>query len=249
MLRYFCEIAYDGTHYHGWQIQPNAPTVQEAINNCFSVILKMPNFNSQGCGRTDTGVHASQYFFHFDSEVEVDIQDLIKKANKILDRAIVLKSIFKVHKELHARFSAISRRYHYYISNTNNPFERCYVNQISQNLDINKMNEAAQLLLNYKDFTSFSKSKTQTNTNDCVVYEAKWYVENEKIIFTIKANRFLRNMVRAIVGTLLKVGEGKMSLKEFTVIIEAKDRTLAGKSVSGHALFLSEISYPNGFRE
>ncbi len=248
MLRYFCEIAYDGTHYHGWQIQPNAPTVQEAINNCFSVILKMPNFNSQGCGRTDTGVHASQYFFHFDSEVEVDIQDLIKKANKILDRAIVLKSIFKVHKELHARFSAISRRYHYYISNTNNPFERCYVNQISQKLDINKMNEAAQLLLNYKDFTSFSKSKTQTNTNDCIVYEAKWYVENEKIIFTIKANRFLRNMVRAIVGTLLKVGEGKMSLKELTVIIEAKDRTLAGKSVSGHALFLSEVSYPVGFK-
>lgn len=249
MLRYFCEIAYDGSHYHGWQIQPNAPTVQEAINKCFSVILKIPNFNSQGCGRTDTGVHASQYFFHFDSEDEVDITNLVNKANKILDRAIVLKRVFQVHEELHARFSAISRRYHYYVSNSNNPFERLYINQISQKIDLNKMNEAAHLLLKYKDFTSFSKSKTQTNTNDCIIYEAKWYIENEKIIFTIKANRFLRNMVRAIVGTLLKVGEGKLSIQEFAEIIEAKDRNLAGKSVSGHALFLSEISYPEGFCE
>ncbi len=248
MIRYFCEIAYDGTHYHGWQIQPNAPTVQEAINNCFSIILKSPNFNSQGCGRTDTGVHASQYFFHFDIDNEIDVKNLINKANKILDRAIVVRDVFEVDNELHARFSALSRRYHYYISSTNNPFERFYVNQISQKLDISMMNEAVQLLMKYRDFSSFSKSKTQTNTNDCIIFEAKWYEEKEKIIFTIKANRFLRNMVRALVGTLLKVGEGKISLKDFSDIIEAKDRTLAGKSVSGHALFLSEVSYPEGYK-
>jgi tRNA pseudouridine38-40 synthase len=243
-LRYFIELAYNGKNYHGWQIQLNAHSVQAEIENKIGILLK-GDIEITGCGRTDTGVHAKQYYAHFETDRDIDTEKFCHQLNAILPKDIVIFQIFPVPERMHARFDAISRTYEYHISNRLNPFLRelswCYY----RNLDINKMNEAAQILKSYSDFECFSKVQTQVNTFICRIDAAYWkQEENGLLIFTIQANRFLRNMVRAIVGTLVEVGLNKCSLEEFKMILDSKNRSEAGKSVPAQGLYLSQIKYP-----
>ncbi len=243
MKRYFVEIAYNGSDYHGWQIQPNATSVQQTVNEAVFKILQDDSINVVGCGRTDTGVHASQYFLHFDTEKEVK-DDFAFRLNAVLPDDIVSKRHFEVKNDQHARFDASSRTYQYKVLQSANPFQRHFTYLIRHELDFEKMNEAAKLLIGQQDFTSFSKVHTDTLNNNCDVYHAQWTNREGLWTFEISANRFLRNMVRAVVGTLLEVGAGKMSNEDLKKVIEAKDRSEAGRSVPGHALFLTNIKYP-----
>ncbi len=244
-MRYFIEIAYNGTRFHGWQIQPNAITVQETLNKAISTILRDDSINLIGCGRTDTGVHASQFYAHFDTEKPIkDTTKFSYNLNNFLTNDIACYKCFKVDDSAHARFDATARTYQYYIHNQKNPFNQETSFYFNYDLDMDKMNAAAKLLFNFDDFTSFSKLHTDAKTNICEIYHAKWSKTEHGLMFEIKANRFLRNMVRAIVGTLLNVGLNKISLKEFTDIIELKDRSEAGVSVPGKGLFLTKIEYP-----
>ena len=241
-MRYFIELSYNGTNYHGWQIQPDAVSVQEKINSALSTIYQT-EIEVIGAGRTDTGVHASQMFAHFDVDGEVD-ENLAFKLNSILPNDIFIKNIDKVDDEKHARFDALERSYEYRIWLGRNPFLLDFSWQIhSQKPDVKLMNEAAKLLLKYEDFESFSKVKTDVYTFNCKVTQAFWKQENELLIFYISANRFLRNMVRAIVGTLLDVGLGKITVDDFKNIIESKNRSNAGLSVPAKGLFLTQIKY------
>ncbi len=242
-MRYFAEIQYDGTHYHGWQIQPNAITVQEVIQRELVKLLPQNKVDVTGCGRTDTGVHASQFFFHFETAEAIDAAMVGFKLNHMLPDDIAVKQIKPVANDLHARFSATSRTYHYYISFNKDPFDRFHAYYYTKELDIDVMNKACEELKKHRDFTSFSKVNTDTKTNDCNIFGAHWEVEDGKVVFTISANRFLRNMVRAVVGTMLEVGTYKLSLEGFREVILAKDRGRAGKSVPGHGLFLSKVEY------
>lgn len=243
-MRYFAEIKYDGTNYHGWQFQPNAITVQEVITKELNKLkLSIDDLSITGCGRTDTGVHASEYYFHFDVEKEFDTALISFKLNHMLPDDISVRRIFAVESDLHARFSAVSRTYHYYIHFEKDPFDRYHSYYYTKELDIERMNAACDLLKKYTDFTSFSKVNTDTKTNLCVIQEAYWKLSEGQIVFTIKANRFLRNMVRAVVGTMLEIGEHKITLEDFEEVIKAKDRGKAGKSVPGHGLFLAKIEY------
>ena len=246
--RYFIKLDYNGSVFHGWQIQPNATTVQETLEFAFSKLLKS-DIKIIGCGRTDTGVHAKNFIAHFDSNydaVHTDTQFLYK-INKFLPKEIVIHSIHKVHSEAHSRFDAISRTYKYYINTKKDPFNFEYGNNLTVNLDLDKMQEAAQRLFDYVDFTSFSKVDTDTKTNNCIIKKANWEVTDKQLIFTIQADRFLRNMVRAIVGTLLDVGKGKLSVSDFCATIESKDRCKAGPSAPANALFLMKVEYPFHF--
>jgi tRNA pseudouridine38-40 synthase len=244
-MRYFIECSYNGKNYHGWQIQNNAITVQETFEKALTVLLK-EKISVIGAGRTDTGVHAKFFTAHFDIESEIpETEKLIFKLNRFLPSDIAVSNIFRVKDDLHARFSAISRTYKYFINFKKNPFENETSYYINYNLDFDKMNQAAEKLFDYIDFTSFSKLHTDTKTNNCEILFAKWHYDNLKAVFEIKADRFLRNMVRAIVGTLLEVGKNKISIKEFCEIIESKSRSDAGFSVPAHALFLTDIKYPN----
>ena len=243
MNRYFIELAYNGSKYHGWQIQPHEPSIQEELNRALSTILR-EEINVVGAGRTDTGVHASFYVAHFETALPFDPDHLTYKINRILSKSIAVFRIYPVSLELHARFSALSRTYKYYIDKQKNPFTCDYAWKLYPLPDIQKMNEACQILFEYTDFTSFSKLHTDVKTNDCTIMEAFWEETETQLIFTIKANRFLRNMVRAIVGTLVEIGQGKLTLDNFRKIIEAKNRCQAGSSVPGHALFLCDITYP-----
>jgi tRNA pseudouridine38-40 synthase len=241
-LRYFIKLAYNGTHYHGWQYQPNASSVQETMNKAVSVMLHAP-INLMGAGRTDTGVHAKEMFAHFDFESSFDIPKLIHKLNSYLPKDIVVFAIIPVHDEAHCRFDALKRTYEYHIHTFKNPFldgQSCYFHQ---QLDLDLMNEAAKLLFEHTDFQCFSKVNTDVNTFDCTIFEANWKQENSRLVFTISANRFLRNMVRAIVGTLVNVGLHKITLVDFNAIIESKSRDKAGFSVPAHGLYLTEIEY------
>ncbi|NVJ88308.1 MAG: tRNA pseudouridine(38-40) synthase TruA [Flavobacteriaceae bacterium] len=241
-MRYFIELSYNGQHYHGWQVQPDAVSVQEKINNALSTILQ-EEIQVVGAGRTDTGVHASQMFAHFDVEKQLD-KNLVFKLNAILPNDICIKDIFLVEDNKHARFDATYRTYEYRIWLGRNPFLLDFSWQIhSQKPNVSLMNSAAKLLLEYEDFESFSKVKTDVYTFNCVVTKAYWTQENEALTFHITANRFLRNMVRAIVGTLLDVGLGKISVEDFKKIIESKNRSNAGLSVPAKGLFLTEIKY------
>jgi tRNA pseudouridine38-40 synthase len=245
MPRYFIEMAYKGTHYHGWQIQPNAPSIQAYVEDALSKLIRNETVNIVGAGRTDAGVHASYFVAHFDAAKPVeDAGHFIHRINRILPNDIVVYSIQEVDDELHSRFSAISRTYHYYIQLTRNPFSREFVYKPYYAPDFEKMNEAANLLLNYTDFTSFSKLHTDVKTNNCKVTQAQWVKQGNTWVFIIRADRFLRNMVRAVVGTLLDVGRGKLTLDEFKAIIEAKDRSKAGTSAPAQGLFLVQIEYP-----
>lgn len=244
-MRYFIEIAYNGTNYHGWQIQPNAVTVQETLNTAISTILRDKNIHLIGCGRTDTGVHASQFYAHFDTENKINnIDKFVYRLNGFLHHDIACFGCFMVEDNAHTRFDATSRTYQYFIHQTKDPFKNESSFFFNHKLDLEKMNEAAKLMFNYEDFTSFSKLHTDAKTNICKLFHAKWSESKDGLIFEIKANRFLRNMVRSIVGTLLDVGLGKTSLEEFCTIIENKDRSHAGVSVPGKGLFLTHIEYP-----
>ncbi len=242
--RYFLQCSYKGTNYHGWQIQPNAISVQEVLEDALSKILR-EKIAVMGAGRTDTGVHASFFILHFDTSVaEIDSAKMVHKLNSFLPHDIAVQKIWKVDNDAHARFSALSRTYKYFISTEKNPFNSEISFRYLKPLDLGKMNEAAQTLFNYTDFTSFSRLHTDVKTNNCKIYEAEWTQEINQLVFTIKADRFLRNMVRAIVGTLLEVGRGKLSVDEFKNSIELKDRGAAGASAPAQGLFLVEIEYP-----
>lgn len=244
MSRYFIELAYDGSKYHGWQIQPGAPSVQEELNQALSTILR-EKINVVGAGRTDSGVHASFYVAHFDCQQPITVpEQLVYKLNRLTNKDIAVSRIYQVSPDWHARFSALSRTYKYYIDKQKNPFTGNYAWRVFPLPDIHKMNEACRVLFDYTDFTSFSKLHTDAKTNNCIIMEAHWEETDTQLIFTIKANRFLRNMVRAIVGTMLETGQGKLTAEGFRKIIESKDRCQAGTSVPGHALFLCNIEYP-----
>lgn len=243
--RYFIELAYKGTSYFGWQIQPNRISVQEELTKCLSLILS-EDISITGCGRTDTGVHAKFFVAHFDSKHnDLDKQEnLIFKFNRFLSPDISIYKIYKVQNDAHARFDAISRTYEYHISQIKNPFLKEYTHHIYGDLDIEKMNEAANILFEYEDFTSFSKLHTDAKTNLCKIMYAKWEIrDNNLLVFKIQANRFLRNMVRAITGTLLDVGLSKITVEDFRKIIEAKNRCDAGTSMPAKALYLTGVEY------
>ena len=242
-MRYFITFSYDGTAYHGWQIQPHSVSVQEELQKALTTLLRMP-VEVVGAGRTDTGVHARKMVSHFDINAELDCQQLVYKLNKLLPRDIAVQHVKQVSDDMHARFSAKSRTYHYYVHLGKNPFLRSYSWQLYGNPDFELMNRAAAVLMEYMDFTSFSKVNTDTKTNDCTITEAHWdRVGEGQWRFTITANRFLRNMVRAIVGTLMEVGRGRMTIEQLRQVIEAKDRCRAGDSVPGNALFLVDVKY------
>lgn len=242
-MRYFITFSYDGTAYHGWQIQPHSVTVQEELQKALSTLMRKP-MEVVGAGRTDTGVHARKMIAHFDHDEVLDCSQLVYKLNKLLPRDIAVQHVEPVADDMHARFSAKSRTYHYYVHLDKNPFLRSYSWQVYGNPDFELMNRAARVLMEYKDFTSFSKVNTDTKTNDCTITEARWdRVGEDQWRFTVTANRFLRNMVRAIVGTLMEVGRGRMTIEQLRSVIEAKDRCRAGDSVPGNALFLVEVLY------
>jgi tRNA pseudouridine38-40 synthase len=243
-MRYFIHLSYKGTKYHGWQIQPNAITIQEILQKALSLLLKKET-EIIGAGRTDTGVHASFFIAHFDTDNEINTTAITHAINRIIPFDIAIHSIFPVDKDTHSRFSAISRTYDYYISLTKDPFTLETSTYIWGEIDIDIMNKACAILFEYTDFTSFSKLHTDTFSNNCIIMYAHWEkTKKNKLQFTIKADRFLRNMVRAIVGTMLEVGRGKCSIEEFKRIIESKNRSKAGVSAPAEGLFLSAIEYP-----
>ncbi len=241
--RYFIELAYNGTRFHGWQVQPNAKTVQESLEKALSTVCR-ETIAVTGAGRTDTGVHASYFVAHFDSEkVTLDHPDFTYKMNSFLGADLVVFRISKVNSDAHARFDATSRTYLYFINQRKDPFARESSWYLNRPLDVDQMNAACAVLFGYTDFTSFSKLHTDVKTNNCKIFEAGWVRNGHQLVFTIRADRFLRNMVRAIVGTLVEVGRGKLTIAEFRQIIESKDRGVAGASAPAEGLFLADISY------
>ncbi len=243
-MRYFVTLNYDGTRFHGWQIQPHDISVQEELQKALSILLRQ-KIAITGAGRTDTGVHARMMVAHFDVNQEVDCQQLMYKLNKFLPRDIAIQKIESVGEEMHARFSATKRTYHYFVHTEKNPFLRHYSCELHYPLDFALMNEAAELLLDYEDFGAFCKSHADVKTTLCQVTEARWVQTSPSTwYFVIAANRFLRNMVRAVVGTLIEVGRHRLTLDEFRKVIEGKRRTEAGESMPAHALFLENIEYP-----
>ena len=249
MKRYFVKLSYDGTDYAGWQIQPNAHTVQAELQTKLTKLNSGVPVKIMGCGRTDTGVHAIDFFMHMDYPDIKDMTTFIFKLNTMLPDDIVIHGIYEVSSEAHTRFDAISRTYHYKIHTVKSPFGRFFSLQFNAGLDINEMNRAAGLLLKYNDFEAFSKVKTAVNTFICHITEARWEVTDEGYVFIISADRFLRNMVRAIVGTLLEVGQGKMTVKDFENIILSKQRSMAGKSAPAHGLCLTKVQYPYDLKQ
>lgn len=242
-MRYFVTFSYDGTRYHGWQVQPNGISVQEVLQDALSTLLRT-RIEVTGAGRTDAGVHARMMVAHFDTELPVDCRQLAYKLNRLLPQDVAVDKIEEVAPDLHARFSAVSRTYHYYVHQQKNPFLRAYSCELHYPLDFNKMNAAAEALMEYDDFGAFCKSHTDVKTTLCRVTEARWIQLGEgEWYFRITANRFLRNMVRAVVGTLVEVGRGRLSLDDFRRVVEGKRRTDAGESMPGNALFLEKIVY------
>jgi len=243
--RFFIYFSYKGAAYHGWQIQPNGVSVQEVLTRALCTVLRT-ELEVVGAGRTDAGVHAKLMVAHFDLEIDLPAGfDLVAKLNCFLPGDIAVLKIVEVKPEAHARFDAISRRYEYHIVTHKDVFKTELTARESIKLDFEKMNAAAKTLLEYRDFTSFSKLHTDVKTNNCVVSYAEWTKQGDEWVFTIEADRFLRNMVRAIVGTLFEVGRQKMSLEEFRTVIELKNRCKAGTSVPARGLYLVEIKYPD----
>lgn len=247
--RYFIQLAFDGSRYCGWQRQDNAPTVQGEIENALSLLLKKPT-GIIGCGRTDTGVHAKDFFAHFSHTglTPEQAKEIAHRLNRMLPDDIAISEIFRVGAGAHARFSAVSRTYRYYVSTRKNPFTKAYRWSRPLLPDIVKMNTAAELLRGTQDFSSFAKLHAQTLTNICTVREAYWEEIGSDLIFTITADRFLRNMVRAIVGTLWKLGIGQTDLAGFIETMQKKDRSAAGISVPACGLFLEKVVYPDEIR-
>ncbi len=266
--RYFIEIAFKGTNYHGWQVQKNAVSVQELLNKALSVVFR-EEISTIGCGRTDAGVHAKQLFAHFDvsnkairekiGEAQDDLQEVpilqkdqtlkrfLRGINALLPSDIAAKTLLKVKPDAHARFDAVSRSYEYHIHCGKDPFLTEYSWQVRDGLEIEKMNEAALIMMEYEDYSCFSKSNTQVFTNNCTITFAQWKrLEDGRLIFEIRANRFLRNMVRAIVGTLIEIGKGSQKIDYIKQVLESKDRSVAGVSVPACGLYLTKVVYPDG---
>ena len=251
--RYFIEIAYKGTNYHGWQIQQNAISIQEVLNKTLSTVFRQEVY-TLGCGRTDTGVHAKQLFAHFDltfstlkeaENIEASNSKLLRGINSLLPIDIAANRFFKVKKDAHARFDALHRTYEYHIHYGKNPFLTDYSWRVRDELDKVKMNEAAKIMMEYQDFSCFSKSNTQVFTNNCVISLAEWNeTQDGRLVFVIQANRFLRNMVRAIVGTLVEIGSGNQDVEHIRTVLESKDRSIAGVSVPACGLYLVQVVYP-----
>ena len=242
--RYFIYLSYKGTAYHGWQTQPNGISVQEVLCKALSTVLRT-DIEVVGAGRTDTGVHAKLMVAHFDFESELPkLTSFASKLNSILPKDIAISEILEVKTDAHARFDATSRKYEYHIVTKKNVFKNDFAARFNENLNFELMNEAAATLMDYRDFTSFSKLHTDVKTNNCQIMHAQWVKNDDEWIFTIQADRFLRNMVRAIVGTLLEVGRGKMTIEQFRKVIELKNRCKAGVSVPAQGLFLVDIQYP-----
>ncbi len=249
--RFFIELAYDGTNYHGWQMQPNAVGVQEVLNKALTTVLRQP-IETLGCGRTDTGVHAKEFFAHFDVEGEsmdhrpwtMDDSGVLRSLNSILPQDIAIKKIIPVDVNAHARFDATLRSYEYHIHFYKDPFKNGYSWLLRDEPDLELMNQAAKLIMQYVDFSCFSKSNTQTKTNNCKITNAVWQRTDGGIVFKISADRFLRNMVRAIVGTLLMVGNKEIAPETIHDIIQSKNRSNAGTSVPACGLYLTQIKYP-----
>lgn len=253
MSRYFITFSYDGTHYHGWQIQPNANTVQQELQRGLSILLRK-DMEVVGAGRTDTGVHARKMAAHFDWEsldadgnnqgLPMPCDQLVYRLNRILPRDISVLNVFPVSDDMHARFSATSRTYHYYIHTQKDPFLRHYSLQMNYPLDFARMNEAAQMFLEHEDYAAFCKAGGDNKTTICHVTQARWVQTSPTTwYFEITANRFLRNMVRAVVGTLIEVGRGKMTMEQFEDILHNGSRSDAGESMPGNALFLEDVAY------
>ncbi len=247
-MRYALILSYNGARFHGWQIQPNAVSVQAESEHALSLLLH-ENVSVMGAGRTDTGVHAEYFVAHFDVQNPIaDTEKLASRLNRFLAQDIAIHKIIQVSDDFHARFSASSRTYEYRVHKQKNPFLHERSMLLVGNFNFEKMNEAAQILFDYQDFTSFSKLHTVVKTNNCKIMHAEWTQRGAQMIFTIKADRFLRNMVRAVVGTLFDVGTGKISMSDFRQIIEQKNRCSAGASVPGYALYLTDIAYPEEFK-
>ncbi len=242
-MRYFIHFAYDGTNYHGWQIQPDANSVQEELQKALSVLLRH-DVEIVGAGRTDAGVHARQMVAHFEWNGQLDCQQTAYRLGRMLPRDIAIYRMEPVADDMHARFSAVRRTYHYYLHTERDPFCRQYSCELHYDLDFERMNEAGRILCTYEDFGAFCKSHSDVKTTLCKVSEAHWIqVDSTHWYFRISANRFLRNMVRAVVGTMIDVGRGRITLDDFRKIVEGKQRTQAGESMPAHALFLEEIEY------
>ena len=245
MFRYFIYFSYDGAAYHGWQVQPNAITVQQVLEEALAKLVRQP-VPLVGAGRTDAGVNAACMVAHGDFPCELDCAQLVYKLNKILPPDIAVSDVRRVKDDAHARFDALSRRYNYRVVTAKSPFARRYACRVLPGVDFEAMNRAAEILYEYTDFTSFSKLHTDVKTNNCKVTFARWrQVSDNEWVFEIEADRFLRNMVRAIVGTLLLVGLGKLTLDGFRAVIENKARGEAGDSAMGEALFLVDVKYPD----
>ena len=246
--RFFIEIAFNGTPYHGWQAQPNALAVQEVLDKALSTVFRQA-IETVGCGRTDTGVHARQLFAHFDLMEDgkwkmEDVDGTVRSINALLPHDIAAKRLIPVHAEAHARFDATERSYEYHIHFEKDPFLYNFSWQLRDIPDMGLMNEAAQILMEYTDFSCFSKSNTQVKTNNCKITRAEWVEQDGKLVFHITADRFLRKMVRAIVGTLMMVGKKEIAPEGVREIIESKNRSNAGTSVPACGLYLTAIKYP-----
>ncbi|NGX83740.1 tRNA pseudouridine(38-40) synthase TruA [Aequorivita sp. KMM 9714] len=242
-MRYFIEIAYNGKNYFGWQRQPKQVSVQQVIEESLSTLLR-EDIKITGAGRTDAGVHAKQLFAHFDFEAINDTKALVFRINSFLPKDISVVNIFQVKDNAHARFDAVAREYEYVISLRKDPFSQDFAYQLNKTPDVDLMNKTAELLFNHIDFQCFSRSKTDVKTYNCVISKARWELIDNKLTFTISADRFLRNMVRAIVGTLLDVGFGKTSVEDFQAILNSKNRSKAGASAPAHGLYLTKVKYP-----
>jgi len=242
-LRYFIELSYNGKNYHGWQIQPNAISVQEVLEQALSTITQQ-EIGIVGAGRTDAGVHATQIFAHFDIDEVLEEQLFVYKLNAVLPKSIVVENVFRVMDDSHARFHAVKRSYEYRVITKKDPFLHEYTHLVKLPLDVDKMNEAAKILLEYTNFKCFSKVKTEVHTFNCDVSHAEWSYVGNQLIFSVSANRFLRNMVRAIVGTLLNVGLGKIEVASIHDIVKSENRGEAGVSVPAQGLYLTQVEYP-----
>ncbi len=249
MKRYFIQLSYNGTAYHGWQVQLNTlTTIQQTINVMLSKLLN-EGVTVMGCGRTDTGVHASDYYAHFDTSINLleDEAHWVFKFNKALPPDIAIHKILKVKETANARFDAVARTYQYVINKKKDPFRISAACFIYGELNVDEMNKACKILFDYSDFSAFAKSNTQTGSNICKLYKAEWRQEGDVLTFTISADRFLRNMVRAIVGTMLEIGKGRKTLEEFREVIESKQRSNAGLSAHACGLYLMKVDYPEGY--
>ena len=247
-MKYFIQFSYFGKNYHGWQKQPNAITVQQVLEKALSTLLRT-TVETIGAGRTDTGVHAKQMIAHFDAEPINDLSHLTYRLNSLLPFDVAVSSIREVTNDAHARFNATARTYQYVIIQEKNPFytEQAYF--VKYPIDIKAMNKAANMLLQYTDFECFSKLHTDVKTFNCKITQAQWIIDNDFLVFTITADRFLRNMVRAIVGTLLDIGQHKINIDDLKAILNSKDRAQAGVSVPAKGLYLTAIKYPRSIFE